>query len=64
MKQRTILSIAIVLSLGVAGCAMGQRREQVQQTMQFETVDTNKDGVVSRAEWDAMKAELKSMKRF
>ncbi|MEC9362904.1 MAG: hypothetical protein VYC42_06740 [Pseudomonadota bacterium] len=63
-KQRFVQLAAVVLVLSLTGCAMGQRREQIQQTMQFENVDTNADGAISRAEWDAMKAQMKSMKRF
>lgn len=62
-KHLTILLTA-TLALTLAGCAVGQRREQIEQMLQFENADRNADGVVDRSEWEAVKAQLRSAKRF
>lgn len=62
-KRLNMLLVA-TLMVGLAGCAVGQRRAQIEQALQFESVDTNGDGVVDQAEWEAMKSRLRSAKRF
>jgi len=56
MKGTIVL--ALIATLGLGGC-MAQRREAMQQKMEFDVVDTNKDGTVSRAEFDAWKSTLR-----
>lgn len=53
-------TLAVVASLSAC---MGNRREQVQQEFQFSNVDTDGDGVISRAEFESWKSELQSMRR-
>lgn len=63
MNKLWISLTASVLVVAMSGCAAGQRREALREATQFETVDTDGNGVISRAEWDAMKTGLRSMKR-
>lgn len=60
MSYRPAVVLIVALATLLSGCAMGQRRAQLQQTLQFENVDTNSDGVISPAEWEAMKSKLSS----
>jgi|GEM_PF-2890162 len=51
--------VAVMLS----GCALGERRAAVENMLQFESVDTDGNGVISRAEWDSVMAKLPTRRR-
>jgi hypothetical protein len=64
MQKFATCVVALLVVSTISGCARGQRREEMQQKLQFENIDTNGDGSISRSEWEAAKAELQSMRRF
>jgi hypothetical protein len=50
------MGVAVAL---LSGCALGERRAAVENMMQFESVDANADGVISRPEWAAFMANIR-----
>lgn len=63
MKKALIGLCSILVVASLSACAMGNRREQIQQQFQFSEVDTNGDGVISQGEFESWKATLQSMCR-
>lgn len=51
MKKLTASALALALAMG-AGSAMANHHEGHMEE-KFEMVDTNNDGMISKAEWDA-----------
>ena len=56
VKSWALMGVAVAL---LSGCALGERRAAVENMMQFESVDSNADGVISRPEWAAFMANIR-----
>mgnify|MGYP000344019152 CR=1 FL=1 len=56
VKSWALMGVAVAL---LSGCALGERRAAVENMMQFESVDANADGVISRPEWAAFMANIR-----
>jgi len=63
MNKIQLLFLTLLAAATLSACAMGGRREAMQQQFQFEKVDTNGDGSISRSEFDTWKTSLQGMRR-